>query len=959
MMQEVQVRTWRRLPRTAHHSTAGPALVAAVLAILIFAGPRWACHAGEPQSKNVFAAPLRELALNGDDWQLVSFEPGQGIKRRAFSEGYPESDAILATVPGNVHWDLERLGKIPPIYYGLNSQNINWVAGKEWWYRKTFGTPSEWQNKTVHLRFDGVDYLCDVWLNGQHLARHEGQFTPFEHDVTRLLRRDKDNALVVLIHPAPDSVRQAIANREAEWPVMKAVRSAYPCWKSATTAGWDWGTKIIAMGIWKDVRLLASEDVYLTKPIVLPKVSPPYKEATLETRLNVTAKKPGVIELLYRVRCLTAPSAPTLASQRVDLLPGERQVSFAIQVLHPQLWWPNGYGKQHLYELEITASESRSGRQLHSVRTTFGIRDLQMVSNPEPFDPKNPMYRDWASGHTGVFPMPKDSLPEHKYLMQINGRRIFARGSNWIPCDLLYGRPRKQRYEYLVRSAAEANCNLLRVWGGGLIEKAEFLELCDQYGILLYYEFPWQGPLNETDEALAIADRETREVLPLLMNHPSVVRYAGGNELYINANTSRQMAQLRAICNQLDPTRPFHDPDPETLFQRHGNYSYNDPNFYANYREPRLGHSGPANPMEWTEFGVAGAASVESLKAMMPVEDLWPVHAGNLNWIWHKGIDAYGPNNWLGKPGFVKLFGESPDLPALVRHSQFVQAEGLRYACQSMRRFRWHRSACATWVYNEPWPNAAHDAIVEYYGRKPMAYYYLKQAYAAVDALAVYSNLEAVVDKPLSVELWATNDHLQPLAGYRCRYRITDVRGKTLADHDIRAEVPAEGCVKIGDIQWSPPREMAGKVALVWLDLLDARGECCASHLYTFGVPATSGKMPLLADILNTPRTTLTSQVIRRRERANGETDITIEIQNAGQTPALFVKLDVATPEARDLAKIPMLDWVYFDANYFSLPPGGSRRVRITLAPHAPGRPVVRIEAWNVDRVEIGVTSPG
>jgi beta-mannosidase len=913
------------------------------------------CQAAATQEPSSPGVPPRELVLSGDDWRIVCFDPGQGITHRAFAEGYPAAEAIAATVPGDVHWDLERIGKIPPIYYGLNSQKSEWVAGKEWWYRKTFTTPPQWQGKTVRLRFDGVDYRSEVWLNGRQLGRHEGQFTPFEYDVTQLLRREKDNVLSVLIHPGPESVRQAIAERQAEWPVMGVVRAAYPCWKAATTAGWDWGVKIIAMGIWKDVRLLASVDVYLATPIVLPKLSAPYDEATLETRLTVSAERPRSVELNYRVRCLTAADQPVVASQNISLAAGTRQVALAIKVPHPQLWWPNGYGKQHRYELEITAQAPESGKSLHAVRTTFGIRDLQMLSNPEPYDPRYPVYWDWGPNHTGIFPIPKDDLPEHKYLMQINGRRVFARGGNWIPCDFLYGRPRKPRYEYFIRSAAEANFNLFRVWGGGVIEKADFFELCDQYGIMLFQEFPWEGRPYETSEAVAIAGRETREVLPLLMNHPSVVRYGGGNELYLNARNSRQMAQLRAICNQVDPTRPFHDPDPETMFQRHGDYQYEDPYsyFYLNYRQPRINGSGPANPMEWNEFGVAGAASVESLGAMMPAADLWPIAADNPSWTWHKGINAYGPHNWLGRPGFTRLFGDSPDLPTLVRHSQFAQAEGLRYACQSMRRFRWHRSSCAMWVYNEPWPNAAHDAIVEYYGRKPMAYYYLKQAYAPVDVLAVYSNLDASVGNPLAVELWATNDHLQPLAGYHCRYRITDVGGKLLAEKQVPAEVPAEGNIKIGEIPWRPPMEMANHVVLVWLDLLDAGGKAVAQHLYTFGVTGDTNVKPppLLADLLRTPRTALKSQVVGRSAKANGETDVTIEIRNSGQSPALFVKTDVVTPDGTDPAKIPLLDWVSCDENYFSLLPGEARRVRITLAPQAPKQPAVRIEAWNADAI--------
>ena len=192
------------------------------------------------RAQSTAGAP-QELLLSGEDWRIVSFEPGDGVQHRAFEDVYSTRDAIPATVPGDVHWDLERADRIPPIYYGLNSQKIGWVAGKEWWYRKTFVTPAGWRGKTVRLCFDGVDYLTDVWLNGRLLGSHEGQFTPFEFDVTGLLRVAGENVLAVLIHPAPAAVRNAIDAGAGEWPVMEIMRPAYPYWKCMTNAGWDWG----------------------------------------------------------------------------------------------------------------------------------------------------------------------------------------------------------------------------------------------------------------------------------------------------------------------------------------------------------------------------------------------------------------------------------------------------------------------------------------------------------------------------------------------------------------------------------------------------------------------------------------------------------------------------------------------------------------------------------------------
>ena len=166
-----------------------------------------------------------------------------------------------------------------------------------------------------------------------------------------------------------------------------------------------------------------------------------------------------------------------------------------------------------------------------------------------------------------------------------------------------------------------------------------------------------------------------------------------------------------------------------------------------------------------------------------------PSAPDNPYWIWHKAFAAFGADNWMGSAQYLRLFGALPDLETTVRCSQFVQAEALRYADQAMRRFRWHRSACASWTYNEPWPNASHGCIVEYSGRPKMAYYYVKQAYAPVDVLAVYSSLSCEAGKPLSAEIWATQDGLTDLRDFKCRYRIFSSRGDLCAEKD--ADLPS------------------------------------------------------------------------------------------------------------------------------------------------------------------------
>ncbi len=792
-----------------------------------------------------------ELSLNGDDWTIASFEPGKGVKARAFADGYPALRAIPATVPGDVHWDLERSGKLEPIFYGTNSQSIGWVAGKEWWYRKQFKLPDEWQGKDAWLRFDGADYLADVWLNGTYLGRHEGQFTTFEFEVTPFLRPGATNDLAVLIHAAPAAVRDAIASGAGEWPVMRALRKAYPRWKSQTNAGWDWGAKIITMGLWQDVRLRANGGVRLSNLLVRTHLSAPYDQAHLDVEVGAQAARVGRAKVTCAVRCLTGPDSPVVVTRTVDLAAAASHLNLHMTVPDPRLWWPNGYGPQNLYEATVRAF-SEDGIELDELKTSFGIRDLQMLQNPETAE--NRAYVDYTTDAAVTHKLPQPP-PERRYLIQINGRRIFARGGNWIPCDLLYGRPRAAEYGRLIRLAARANYNLFRVWGGGLIEKQTFYDLCDRYGIMLFQEFPNAGERwPETDEALAMAADETRQILPRLMNHPSIVRYGGGNEWYRDAETSRQMAQLRRICGEMDPSRPFHDPDPECIAQRHGPHSYDWAQHYQTFNTGYPLTAGPDDPLEWTEYGAAGAASVETLRYIFPSDHLWPIRASDPFWIWHKAFQAYGADNWMGSAQYHHLFGDLPDLETTVRCSQFVQAEALRYADQAMRRFQWHRSACASWTYDEPWPNAAHGCIVGYYGRPKMAYYFTRRAYAPVDVSAEYESFLCRAGRPFPVRIHVANNGGESIDGGRLTARAVDLQGREYVRTNWTVSVASDTTLHLGS--WEPnfPPEAEGTVILVQLQLRGAAGTELSTETYAFGVagpqPATVSnplKVPALS----------------------------------------------------------------------------------------------------------------
>lgn len=873
---------------------------------------------GEVQSEN----GRIELDLSGNDWRLVSFDAGEGIPASAFRDGYPDDRAIPATVPGDVYWDLERAKSIPPIYIGMNSREAEWVAGKEWWYRKIFTVDDRWNGKMIRLRFEAVDYASEVWLNGQHLGRHEGQFTPFEFDVTDRIVIGNENQLYVLIHPVPENVRTAIANGVGEWEVMKEMRPAYPYWKSMTSSGWDWGCDLISMGIWQDVRLIGNNGVYMSNLTVQPEVPDPYDRAILHVKMRVQAEEQRDVIFTYKVLCTTVKEKPIIAQADITLRGGRQSAVTEIEIPNPHLWWPNGYGGQNLYSLVVTAQDSLTSKVLDQTETSFGIRDLKMLPNPP--SPHTKQYKDWYPEEK-IVEMPTP-LPERSYLIQINGRRIYGRGANWLPSDLLYGRPREAHYERLIRLAVEAHFNLFRIWGGGIVEKQEFFNLCDRYGIMLFAEFPNGGvPLPENDETLHIAETETRKILPLWINHPSIVRYGGGNEWYTTQETSPHMAQLRRICNEVDPTRPFHDPDPEVIAQRHGPHDFRYDSFYQTYNTGYPLTSGPDDPIEWTEYGAAGASSVETLQSILPPQSLWPVDPNDPYWIWHKAFHAYGNDNWLGLSQIELLFWKPADLEMLVRCSQFIQAEAIRYANQSMRRRQWCRSAFASWTYNEPWPNAAHGCLVEYSGQPKMAYYYAKQSCAPIDVSAVYSGLICSPTQPLDAEIWVCNNSNSPLEDGHVRYRIFTLSGTLMDEGEQAVQIPMDRSRKVATISWSPPESRVGGVALLFLEVLDRAESLIARNLYTFGIQEGLGQsLAPLQPLWRAPEAELMLTVEPQKTNGN-QLGYKVEVINHSPNPALFVELAIEADQENQKAT------VYLSDSGFSLPPGESYQVNLIV----------------------------
>lgn len=834
-----------------------------------------------------------QLRLDGNDWLLAPLLPHEFWWRQAWKEGWspmgcpPWGEWIRACVPGDVISDALDARLIPHPYQDLHSLACEWLSERDWVYRKTFTLPDEWRGKHVRLRFEGVDDACEVYLNEQRLGRHEGMFLPFEYDVTELLRPDQPNVLTVLVeHMPPVDVVQG----QIGW-TRRARR-----WKARFAYDWDWCTRLVPVGIWQSVQLLATDGAWIEDVWVRPRAEADAAEVEVHVPLQSAWREPSEWSLQL---CILSPEGEFVAYQSETVcLQAESRTEYraTLSVSRPQRWFPNGMGEQPLYRLRV--SLSREGNISDEREVTFGIRTVRAIPNEE---------------------APPDALP---YTLEVNGKRLFVKGWNWVPHEQMYGRVRPERYERLLTLAKEAGCNLLRVWGGGLLEREQFYNLCDRLGILVWQEFPLsssgiQNAPPDEEAYLQYIEAQARQMVPQRRNHPSLVLWCGGNELMDDQNVPLTdahpaLATLKSVVQELDPDRLWlptsaSGPVEGASAQLAGTGKMHDvhgPWVYLGAEEHYRFYN-TIDPLFHSEFGVEGAANLAVFERFISPEHRFPPDARNRVWLHHGSW-------WIHREKLEALFGRIEDLETFVRASQWMQAEGLRYAIESHRRRQGRCSGVCPWQFNEPFPNTACTNVVDYLGQPKPAYWWVRRAYQPVHLSLRYDKLTWQPGEEWQAQVWAHGVD-EPVRHALWTVCLHALDGTEVARAEGVIESLTQGAVPVERVQWTLPQE-AG-VWVVVACLYNRRGGVLACNEYFF-----STAQPPMLPLLSAPATRL--RVWRRRQH--------VGVKNVGEAVALLVQL---TPQEGQ--------WLLLEDNYFCLLPGETRVLDVQ------GTGGVVIRAWN------------
>ncbi|WP_241825022.1 glycoside hydrolase family 2 protein [Micromonospora sp. CB01531] len=465
------------------------------------------------------------------------------MSRRALHEGWvlragpgpqvpPEvaEVAVPATVPGCVHTDLLAAGLIPDPFLDDNETRLGWIGRTDWVYETTF----DWwpgDAERVDLVCAGLDTVATVALNGTEVGRTENQHRGYRFAVGPLLRGGS-NTLTVRFD-SPYRYAEAQRDRLGDRP------NAYPepfhfIRKTACNFGWDWGPTLVTAGIWQEIGLHAWSVARLATVRPLTTVDGDTGRVELHVEVERVADAPVTVQA-------TVGGSAT----EVTVPAGECRAVLALTVRDPERWWPVGYGEQPRYDLEVTL-RAADGRALDGWSRRIGFRSIRLDTAPD--------------AHGSAFTLHVNEVP------------VFVRGVNWIPDDAFPNRVTRERLAERLAQAVGANVNLLRVWGGGQYESADFYELADELGLLVQQDFlfacaayPEEEPFRSEVEA------EAREQVTRLAAHPSLVLWTGNNENIwgwhdwdwqepLAGRTwgrGYYLVLLPRIVGELDPTRPY------------------------------------------------------------------------------------------------------------------------------------------------------------------------------------------------------------------------------------------------------------------------------------------------------------------------------------------------------------------------------------------------------------------
>lgn len=642
----------------------------------------------------------------------------------ASSAAVPEAvrgRTIPATVPGQVHTDLQREGLLDDPTFDRNEDAAKWVGRADWVYRRTVDVDPRGFER-VDLVCEGLDTVAELTLDGVQLGTTRNMHRRYRFDLraaTEAHRGDDERELEVLFESA---YREAgrVAARAGAMPGPYDEPFPYVR-KMASNFGWDWGLTAVTSGPWRPVAIERWSTARLRD--VRPLIDVEAGEGVLDAHIGVERSGPTPLGdstadldqdgedddlvLVVTVSGQTADGTPTRQRSRVNVTPKEDEAVVTVRIPEAQIWWPRGYGAQPLYDVFVEL-QTVDGDVLD--RTTFRTGFRSVVVDTQPDDQGRP------------------------FAIRVNGTLVDVRGVNWIPDDVIVSRVDRPRYESRLRAAASLGVNLVRVWGGGVYESHDFYEVCDELGLLVWQDFAFAcAAYPEIEPIRSEVIAEARDNVARLARHPSLVVWNGNNEnIWLHDvdgwgevlgdrgwGLDYYLDLLPTIVDAVDPSRFYTVASPwsgsEGLPPNHVDHETHH-SWDAWNRLPDTAYRDSV-PRFVSEFGWQAPPAWRTLRDAVTDEVLAPDAPGVVHH--QKAADGMAK---LAR-GIAPRFGAVPDDPD--RWHYLTQLQQTRAIATGVEHWRTHwprNTGVVVWQLNDLWPVASWSAIDSAGRLKPLAH---------------------------------------------------------------------------------------------------------------------------------------------------------------------------------------------------------------------------------------------
>ena len=712
------------------------------------------------------------LSLNGV-WKLdYRFEEEKG-----------EWTTLQAQVPGDAYIALQEAGVLPDLTIGTNVWGALKYEQCEWRYSRSFDAPILKSGERAELVFDGIDTRATYTLNGKVIGRSANMFVPQRFDVTDMLK-PKDNTIEVLIaSPLGRELLNVLGRSRVGGTDVEGIR------KAQHSFGWDIMPRVVCGGIWRDVRVevLPPErfgDVFW----IVERVDAKKKTADVRVQCQVLAPRRRLHASKLKVSL--AMDGKVVASEEHPLR--YAQTTDSLVVKDAELWWPRSAGAPVLYDA-VAELFDMDGKLLACDARKIGLRTVRLER------------ADWYSEENpGTF----------RFI--VNGSPVYMRGCDWTPMDALHSRD-GQHLQKCLDMLVDLNCNMIRIWGGGVYESDALYDFCDRNGILVWQDFMMGNVEPEQNDDFAKAIEEEAKVQVVrLRSHPCLALWCANNEQDRSvASDWRENAPdpagdrisrevLPRVLRDFDPFTPYIPSSPWwTPDVVSGKAKLSQDHLWGPRSQYFKGPFWTANtPTFVSETGYHGCPNLESLKRMMTPGCVYPWPCATNKFVFNdewrckatvaypeQGPSVHGDNrNALMPKQSEVMFGKCPDtLEDFVSASQHAQAEALKTWIELSRSRKGRTWGLLWWNLRDGWPIVS-DGVVDWYFGKKQAYGAIKQS--SQDELVMIRDDHKVI---------AVNDRFHKVNG---SLRISDREtGRVVLNR--KYEVAANATAVLGEVAWN------------------------------------------------------------------------------------------------------------------------------------------------------------